>query len=52
MFAWGAVLYELLSGRIPYEGPDTSTTNSFVVKGDAPPPTHYDSSIPEPLYAT
>jgi serine/threonine-protein kinase len=49
VFAWGAVLYEILSGRIPYEGPDTKTTNSFVVKGDAPPPTHYDSSIPEPL---
>jgi hypothetical protein len=49
IFAWGAVMYELLSGRIPYEGPDTKTTNSFVVKGDAPPPTHYDSSIPEPL---
>ena len=49
VFAWGAVLYELLSGRIPYEGPDTKTTNSFVVKGDAPPPTIYDASIPEPL---
>ncbi|MCE9576204.1 MAG: serine/threonine protein kinase [Deltaproteobacteria bacterium] len=47
VFAWGAVLYELLSGRIPYEGPDTKTTNSFVVKGDAPPPTQYDTSIPE-----
>jgi serine/threonine-protein kinase len=46
VFAWGAVLYELLSGRIPYEGPDTKTTNSFVVKGDAPPPTLYDQSIP------
>jgi serine/threonine-protein kinase len=49
VFAWGAVLYEVLSGRIPYEGPDTKTTNSFVVKGDAPSPAHYDSSIPEPL---
>ncbi|HTJ44247.1 MAG TPA: serine/threonine-protein kinase [Kofleriaceae bacterium] len=49
VFAWGAVLYEILSGRIPYEGPDTKTTNSFVVKGDAPPPTHYDPSIPGPL---
>jgi serine/threonine protein kinase len=49
VFAWGAVLYEILSGRIPYEGPDTKTTNSFVVKGDAPPPTQYDTSIPEPL---
>src|SRR5262245_47698977 len=49
VFAWGAVLYELVSGRIPYEGPDTKTTNSYVVKGDAPPPTKHDSSIPDPL---
>ena len=32
VFAWGAVLYELLSGRIPYEGPDTRTTNGYVLK--------------------
>ncbi len=49
VFAWGAVFYELLSGRIPYEGPDTKTTNSYVVKGDAPPPTRHDASIPGPL---
>jgi serine/threonine protein kinase len=49
VFAWGAVLYELVSGRIPYEGPDTKTTNSYVVKGDAPPPTKHDPSIPDPL---
>ena len=49
VFAWGAVLYELLSGRIPYEGPDTRTTNQLVVKGEAYAPTEHDSSIPEPL---
>ena len=49
VFAWGAVLYELLSGRIPYEGPDTKTTNGFVVKGDARPPTAHDRSVPEAL---
>ncbi len=51
VFAWGAVFYELLSGRIPYEGPDTKTTNSYVVKGDAPSPIRHDPSIPEPLVA-
>jgi serine/threonine-protein kinase len=51
VFAWGAVFYELLSGRIPYEGPDTKTTNSYVVQGNAPPPTRHDPSIPEPLAA-
>jgi serine/threonine-protein kinase len=49
VFAWGAVFYELLSGRIPYEGPDTKTTNSYVVQGNAPAPTRHDASIPEPL---
>lgn len=49
VFAWGAVMYELMSGRIPYEGPDTKTTNSYVVSGNAPPPTRHDPSIPEPL---
>ena len=39
VFAWGAVMYELMCGRIPYEGPDTKTTNSYVVQGNAPPPT-------------
>jgi serine/threonine-protein kinase len=49
VFAWGACMYELLSGRIPYEGPDTKTTNSYVVAGHAPPPTKHDPSIPEPI---
>jgi serine/threonine-protein kinase len=49
VFAWGACLYELLSGRIPYEGPDTKTTNGYVVQGNAPPPTRHDGSIPEPI---
>src|SRR5262249_52890372 len=49
VFAWGAVIYELLSGRIPYEGPDTKTANSYVVAGNAPAPSRHDASIPEPL---
>jgi serine/threonine-protein kinase len=49
VFAWGAVFYELLCGRIPYEGPDTKTTNGYVVQGNAPPPTRHDPSIPEPI---
>ena len=49
VFAWGAVFYELLSGRIPYEGPDTKTTNGYVVQGNAPSVARHDASIPEPL---
>jgi serine/threonine protein kinase len=49
VFAWGAVLYELLSGYIPYEGPDTRTTNGYVLEARAKPPRDYDPSIPQPL---
>jgi serine/threonine-protein kinase len=49
VFAWGAVLYELLCGKIPYEGPDTQTTNGYVLKATAKPPTVHDGSIPAPL---
>jgi serine/threonine-protein kinase len=49
VFAWGAVLYELLSGRIPYEGPDTRTTNGYVLKHTAKSPREHDATIPEPL---
>jgi serine/threonine protein kinase len=49
VFAWGAVLYELVSGRIPYEGPDTKTTNGFVIAGAALPPSKHDPSIPAPI---
>ena len=49
VFAWGAVLYELLTGAIPYEGPDTQTTNSYVLKDQAPVLSHYDPSVPKPL---
>jgi serine/threonine-protein kinase len=49
VFAWGAVLYELLCGRVPYEGPDTATTNSYVLKAEPQSPRTYDASVPEPL---
>lgn len=49
VFAWGAVLYEIISGRIPYEGPDTKTTNSYVIKAIAKNPREHDPSIPAPL---
>ena len=49
VFAWGAVLYELLCGRVPYEGPDTQTTNGYVLRGDLMSPKDHDPRIPEPL---
>jgi serine/threonine-protein kinase len=49
VFAWGAVFYELLCGKVPYEGPDTQTTNGYVLKAEPPSPRSYDPSVPEPL---
>src|SRR5262249_2703738 len=36
VFAWGAVFYELLCSKIPYEGPDTQTTNRAVLAAEPP----------------
>lgn len=49
VFAWGAVFYELLCGRVPYEGPDTRTTNSYVMASEPPSARKFDSSIPQPI---
>lgn len=49
VFAWGAVFYELLCGRVPYEGPDVQTTNGYVLKQEPPSPRVHDPSVPEPL---
>ncbi len=49
VFAWGALFYELLSGVIPYEGPDTDTTNKKVLAAEPASPRVHDPRIPEPL---
>lgn len=49
VFAWGAVFYELLCGRVPYEGPDTQTTNGTVLKAEPPSPRVYDPAVPDLL---
>jgi eukaryotic-like serine/threonine-protein kinase len=49
VFAWGALFYEMLTGAIPYEGPDTETTNRKVLAGEPPSVRTHDGKIPEPL---
>jgi serine/threonine-protein kinase len=51
VFGWGALFYELLSGRIPYEGPDTETTNKRVIAAEPPSPLEHDPSLPPALAA-
>jgi len=36
---------------VPYEGPDTQTTNSYVLKAEPPSPRNFDPTVPEPLAA-
>lgn len=49
VFAWGALFYELLCGQIPYEGPDTETTNKKVLLAEPPSPRISKPDVPEPL---
>jgi eukaryotic-like serine/threonine-protein kinase len=49
VFAWGALFYELMTGVIPYEGPDTETTNKRVLAAEPASPRIHDPRIPEPL---
>jgi len=49
VFAWGALFYELMTGVIPYEGPDTETTNKRVLAAEPVTPRTHDPRIPEPL---
>src|SRR5262245_59741007 len=51
VFAWGALFYELLCGRIPYEGPDTETSNKKVLAAEPPSVRTHDPSVPEPSAA-
>lgn len=49
VFAWGAVLYELLSGRVPYNGTSALDINHHVLAGKVRDIREYDSSIPDLL---
>src|SRR5262249_26052353 len=49
VLAGGALLYELLCRHIPYEGPDTDTTNQKVLAAEPPSPVTYDPRVPPAL---
>src|SRR5215471_2620393 len=49
VFAWGALFYELLCGHIPYEGPDTETTNKRVLAAEPQSPLVFDPAVPPAL---
>lgn len=46
LFALGVVLYELVSGRNPFEGPELAAVLSQMLHGPVIPPSTYDDSLP------
>ncbi len=49
IWAVGIILYELLTGRLPFDGSTRGQTMMRVLGDDAPPPSTYDAAIPAEL---